>query len=246
MERKYAVVTGAGRGIGAAIAKKLAEEGYDILINYAHSKEKAEAVAKEIIEKYNVKAAIFQADVSSYEDMQAMRDFAVDTFGEQAAILINNAGYSNWAPFLEMKPEQYIQCINTDLLGAMHGIHLFAPLMVKNKFGRIINISSTAGLRGTPNMVDYAAAKGGMNALARVITLELGQYNIYANSVCPGYVITDGTADKGTELLDNISNQSPMKRVSTAEEIAEVVAFLIKNPVMGGQVVAPNYGIVLM
>lgn len=239
---KYAVVTGAGRGIGSAIAIRLAQDGYDILVNYARSKDRAEALAAEITEKYGVKALACQADVSKYDDMKAMYDFAIENFGDECGVLVNNAGFTNWKPFLEMTVEEYTNGISVDLLGAMHGTSLFAPLMVKHKFGRIINISSTAGLQGSPGMVDYSAAKGGLNAMAKALTLELGQFNVYANAICPGFIKTEGTAVLGPELIERCKEGSPMKNVGEVEEVAEIVAFLVKNPILGGQSLAPNYG----
>jgi NAD(P)-dependent dehydrogenase (short-subunit alcohol dehydrogenase family) len=242
MNNQYAVITGAGRGIGAAIAKLLAIDGYNILINYSRSADKANALATEISELHGVKAVAFGADVGKYDEMGAMRDFAEEALGGKCAVLVNNAGYENGKPFLETQPEQYEKLISIDLIGAMNACHLFVPLMVKQGIGCIVTIASTAALMGGHLMVDYSAAKGGQIALTKALARELGQYNISAVCIAPGYVRTDASAARGEGFLERIKNGSPLKRVCTPAEIAEMVSFAVKFPVLTGQTLAANYG----
>lgn len=144
--------------------------------------------------------------------------------------------------FLDMTPKMYQKLISVDLFGSLHCTHLFAPLMVEKKAGCIIMIASTAGLMGSPLMVDYSAAKGGQIAMAKALAQELGQYNISVVSIAPGFIKTEGTAARGAELLEMLKQQSPMGRVGEVEEIAEMVSYIVKAPIITGQVLVPNYG----
>lgn len=242
MGEKYAVVTGAGKGIGAAIAERLAVDGYDIVINYSRSQGPAETLARNIEQTYGKRALTFKADVSNYDEVKAMRDYAVENLGENCKVLVNNAGFENGTMFLDMTPKMYQKLISVDLFGSLHCTHLFAPLMVEKKEGCIIMIASTAGLMGSPLMVDYSAAKGGQIAMAKALAQELGQYNISVVSIAPGFIKTEGTAARGPELLEMLKQQSPMGRVGEVEEIAEMVSYIVKAPIITGQVLVPNYG----
>ncbi len=242
MEKGYAVVTGASRGIGKACAEQLAKEGYDVLINYSGNKERAQENAKNFSEKYGVKTAIFQANVSDLEQVEKMRDFAIENFGEDLRVLINNAGVGYVKPFFDLTQAELLEMINVDLVGTIYGFRVFAPIMVKNKFGRIVSMASTSGLRSTPNTAVYCAAKGGQIAFNRGMAIDLGQYNITCNCICPGFITTETSMNHGEEFFQRIANLSPLKVVADVGDIQEALSYLINSDVMTGQSIAVNCG----
>jgi len=242
MEKGYAVVTGGSRGIGAALCEQLAKEGYDVLVNYSSSPDRAEEVATKISSTYGIKALTFKASVNNYDEVKAMRDFALKEFGEKLTVLVNNAGLTNMKPLVELTREDYERVIGVDLLGTLHCCHLLGPLMIKQNFGKMVTIASTAGLEGQVGMADYCAAKAGQIGLNRSLALEWGKYNITCNVIAPGFVATEGTAQFGQELEDRIRALSPIGQISHVEDMQHTFSYLINSKVMTGQVLAPNCG----
>jgi NAD(P)-dependent dehydrogenase (short-subunit alcohol dehydrogenase family) len=242
MGKGYAIVTGSSRGIGKGCAEQLAKEGYGVLINYKVSKDLAEAHAKDLAERYGVKTAAFMADVSDIAQMEAMRDFAVKIFGEDLRVLVNNAGVGYVKSFFDLTNEELSEMINVDLVGTIYGYKLFAPIMMKNKFGRIVSMASTSGLRSTPNTAAYCAAKGGQIAFNRGMAIDLGPYNITCNCICPGFIRTETSMKHGEEFFQRIANLSPLKVVADVEDVQRALSYLINSDVMTGQSIAVNCG----
>lgn len=242
MGKGYAIVTGGSRGIGAGLCETLAEEGYDVLVNYSRSKERAEEVAKGISSKYGVMSAIFKADVESYSEVQAMRDFALETFGDKMAVLINNAGISNFKPFLTLTPQEYENVVKVDYIGTLNCCHVLGPIMIKQSSGVVITIASTAAFRPSPH-ADYCGAKGAQVAFNRALATEWGKYNIRCNVIAPGYIQTEGTEVLGTQVLEMVKAQSPMKVVGHIRDVQQALTYLLRAENMTGATISPNCGV---
>lgn len=219
---KVALVTGGSRGIGRAIALKLAEQGADVAVIYSGNKEKAEAVCREA-ENCGVKAVAFQCNVSDYKAAEETVKKVSDTFGT-IDILVNNAGITRDGLVLSMKEEDYDAVMDTNLKGAFNMIRHCSGIFLRKRSGKIINIASVSGLIGNPGQSNYAASKAGMIGLTKAVAKELAGRNVCCNAVAPGFIETDMTEalDKNNALMSQI----PMKRMGTPEDVAELVAFL--------------------
>lgn len=224
---KVAVVTGAGRGIGRAIALKLADAGANLVLNYRSSEKETEELIKEI-EAKGVKAVSVKADVSKFDEAEEIIKKAKSEFGK-VDILVNNAGITRDGLVMRMKEQDFDDVINVNLKGAFNCIRHVSPLMVKNKGGRIINISSVVGIVGNPGQINYCAAKAGIIGMTKSTAKELGSRGITVNAVAPGFIksdMTDALSDKQKEgILSNI----PLKKIGEAEDIANLVAFLASD-----------------
>ncbi len=242
---KVAVVTGAGKGIGRAIALKLAQLGASIVINYRSSAKEAEEVISEI-RKNGGKAEMVQGDVSSFEEAEKVIKFAVESFGK-LDILVNNAGITKDTLLLRMKEEDFSKVLDVNLKGVFNCTKHASSIMLKQKSGRIINISSVIGLIGNAGQANYAAAKAGIIGFTKSVAKELGTRGITANAIAPGFITTDMTevlADKVKEkLLENV----PLKRLGSPEDVANLAAFLASDNAsyITGQVINVDGGMVM-
>ncbi len=226
LKDKKAVVTGAGRGIGRAVAIGFARDGADVLINY-HSNDTAANEVVDIIQKMGRKAVAVKADVSDFNDAKAMVDTAVSELGG-VDILVNNAGMSIPAMFLDMPEEKWDRVINIHLKGAFNCSQAAANYMKEKKWGRIINVISTAGLYGTVGQINYASAKGGIIAFTKSAAKELGKLGINVNAFCPGVTFTDMTETLRTnEKFARIFKERIMLgRFSETDELVPAFVFL--------------------
>ncbi len=226
LKDKKAVVTGAGRGIGRAVAIGFAREGADVLINY-HSNDTAANEVVDIIQKMGRTAVAVKADVSNYNDAKAMIDTAVSELGG-IDILVNNAGMSIPAMFLDMPEEKWDRVIDIHLKGAFNCGQAAANYMKEKKWGRIINVISTAGLYGTVGQINYASAKGGIIAFTKSAAKELGKFGINVNAFCPGVTYTDMTETLRTnEKFARIFKERIMLgRFSETDELVPAFIFL--------------------
>jgi len=242
LDGKTAIVTGAGRGIGRAIAKELAETGANIVVNYATSGEAAEALAKEIRE-IGPKALTVQADVTDYAQVQEMVKQAMETFG-QIDILVNNAGITRDRTLKNMSKDQWDEVIHTNLDSLFNCTKLVLPHMLERKSGKIINISSFVALAGNVGQSNYAATKAGIIGFTKSVALEVARHGITVNAVCPGFTETDMLWEVPENVRQRILDRIPMARFGTSEEIAACVRYIAtEGDYMTAQAISINGGV---
>ena len=240
-----ALVTGASRGIGRQIALTLAEYGADVIVNYNGSREKAEEVVQEI-ESMGRKAAAVQCTVADFEACGKMVENMIAQFGH-IDILVNNAGITKDNLMIKMSEADFDAVIETNLKGTFHMIkHMYRPFL-KQKAGRIINLSSVTGILGNAGQANYAASKAGVIGLTKSVAKELAGRNITVNAVAPGYIDTDMTQAMTDTAKEAVLSQIPLKRAGTPKDIAEAVAFLAseKASYITGQVLSVDGGMAI-
>lgn len=242
---KNAIITGASRGIGEAMALRLGQMGYNVVINYRSDSSKAltEALIAKLKKEYDVEGVAVQADVSRYEDCEKLVKAAVEAFGEKIDVLVNNAGITNNAPFCELPREKYMAVLETNLISAFHMCHFVVPYMVKANGGCVINTSSVRGLMGSAQQADYCASKAGLIGMTRALALEFAKHNIRFNCICPGMIWTDMLRGVNQDEVAALAQSIPMGKIGNVEDIANAMEFLIKDEYMTGQYVSPNGGI---
>lgn len=220
---RVAAITGGSRGIGAEIAAKLASYGADIAILDCGNMDKAEETKKQISEKYSVKAEVYMCDVSDFKQCkEAVAKITAD-FGK-LDILVNNAGITRDALLLTMEEEDFERVLDVNLKGCFNMIKACGRCFIRNKYGKIINISSISGLKGLAGQANYAASKAGIVALTKVTARELGTKNVCCNAIAPGFIMTDMTKDLGSE--EEFLKSIPLKRLGKPEDVANLAAFL--------------------
>ncbi len=239
---KVAVVTGASRGIGAAIAIKLASLGADLALIYAGNTAKAEATA-ESCRAFGVRAETYPCNVADGEAVKAtVGKIRADLGGVQ--LLVNNAGITRDGLVAAMKEEDFDAVLDTNLKGAFHLIRHCSGLMLRARYGRIVNISSVAGLMGNPGQANYAASKAGLIGLTKTAARELASRGITVNAVAPGLIDTDMTRSLGLKE-EALRAAIPLGRAGRAEEVAEAVAFLLQADYITGVVLRVDGGMAM-
>ncbi|RIM30288.1 3-oxoacyl-[acyl-carrier-protein] reductase [Staphylococcus cohnii] len=239
---KNALVTGASRGIGRSIAIQLAEEGYNVAVNFAGNKEKAEAVVAEIKAK-GVESFAIQANVANGDEVKAMIKEVVSQFGT-VDVLVNNAGITRDNLLMRMKESEWDDVIDTNLKGVFNCIQKVTPQMLRQRSGSIINLSSVVGAVGNPGQANYVATKAGVIGLTKSAAKELASRNITVNAVAPGFIVFDMTDALTDDLKDQMLQQIPLSRFGEDTDIANTVAFLAsdKAKYITGQTIHVNGG----
>lgn len=225
LKGKTAIVTGGSRGIGAAICKRFAEQGANIALLYAGNTQKAEET-KAALQEMGVKAEAYQCNVADAEQVAAVCKQIIKDFGG-ADILVNNAGITKDKLVPMMKVPDFDSVVDTNLKGAFYMIKQLYPVFMKQKSGKIINISSVSGLMGNPGQTNYSASKAGLIGLTKSVAKELAGRNVNCNAIAPGFVATDMTENlsENNALVDHI----PMKRFAQPEDIANLALFLASD-----------------
>ena len=239
------LVTGASRGIGAAIARQFAIDGHDVAISYLGSAEKAQAVVDECV-KLGVKAVAIQADVSKEEDCKRLLAEAKAALGP-ISVLVNNAGQTKDGLAMRMSLQQWDQIIETNLTGTFLMCRAILPDLLKARAGRIINLTSVAGLYGNAGQANYAASKAGVIGLTQTLAKEVGSRGVTVNAVAPGFIESDMTASLSDTIKDSARERIVLGRFGKPEDIASVVGFLASEAAayITGQVIEVSGGLSL-
>ena len=242
LKNKIALITGAGRGIGRAIAIALAKEGAEVVINYNGSEERAKEV-KQTIEENGGKASIYKCNVSDFTACEAMIKDIVKEYGH-LDILVNNAGITKDGLIMKMKEEDFDSVLNVNLKGTFNTIRHSARQMLKQRSGKIINISSVSGILGNVGQANYAASKAGVIGLTKTMARELGSRGITVNAIAPGFVDTEMTEVLSEEIRENACKQIILGRFGKPEDIANTAVFLAsdKAAYITGQVISVDGG----
>lgn len=240
---KCALVTGGSRGIGSAICQKLAiDTDYHILINYQSNKEAAEETLKKVIENGNT-GEIIQFNVADSEEAKtALTQWEEANPSAIVEVIVNNAGITRDGLFMWMNHEDWSQVINTSLNGFYNVTNFFIQKMLRNKYGRIVNLASVSGVKGTPGQTNYSAAKGALVGVTKALAQEVAKRNITVNAVAPGFIKSDMTSQLDEKELIKMV---PANRFGEAEEVADLVSFLVskKASYITGEIININGGI---
>lgn len=242
LQGKIAVVTGASRGIGRAIAEKFAALGATVVINYNGSVQKAEEVKQGIVERGG-RAEILQCNVADFAACEAFIKAVTDQFG-RIDILVNNAGITKDGLMMRMSEEDFGDVIDVNLKGTFHCIRFASRQMMKQRSGRIINMSSVVGISGNAGQVNYAASKAGVIGMTKSAAKELASRGITVNAIAPGFIETDMTSVLSEKVKEETMKQIPLGRLGHAEDIAASAAFLASDEAgyITGQVLAVDGG----
>jgi 3-oxoacyl-[acyl-carrier protein] reductase len=242
---KVAVVTGSSRGIGRAIALRLAQDGAKVVVNYRSDEQAANEVVEQI-RSGGGEAVAVQGDVSQVAEAQALIDAAKDAF-DRVDILVNNAGTTRDTLLMRMSEDDWDIVIDTNLKGTFNCIKAASRQMMRQRYGRIVNVTSVAGISGNAGQANYASAKAGLIGLTKTVAKELGGRQITCNAIAPGLVATDLTADLPEALVCQAVDRTPLGRTGTPEDMAAAVAFLASDEAgyITGQVLAVDGGLAI-
>ena len=224
LKGKCAVITGASRGIGKCIATKFAKEGANVVINYRNNEEEALKVKQEL-EDLGSQVLVVKADVSELEQAENLIKEAKKEFG-RVDILVNNAGITKDNLIIRMKEEDFDSVIKTNLKGAFNCLKAVTPIMLKQKYGKIVNMASVVGVVGYPGQVNYCASKAGLIGMTKSLAKEIGSRNITVNAIAPGFIDTDMTKILSDDQKKKILSQIPLNKFGNVEDIANVALFL--------------------
>lgn len=243
--KKCALITGATRGIGKQIAITLAKQGYNIALNYRKENEELENTKKEI-EEIGVQVLAVKGDVANFEDCEKFVKQTIERFG-QIDVLVNNAGITKDMLLMRMKKEDFEQVIDTNLVGTFNVTKNVVPYMMKARSGRIINISSVVGISGNAGQTNYSASKAGIIGFTKSLAKEIASRNILVNAVAPGFIETNMTDVLKDDVKQEIAKNIPLRRMGTAQDVANVVKFLASDDssYITGQVINVDGGMLM-
>jgi acetoacetyl-CoA reductase len=243
LDGQVALVTGAGRGIGRAIAKELAATGANLVLNYATSAAETQALAEEIMETCHVRTLVVKADVSQYDRVSDLVNQAMQTFGK-IDILVNNAGINRDKVLKKMSREQWDEVIHVNLDSVFNCTRQIIPHMVERNSGKIVNISSFVGLAGNIGQSNYATTKAGVIGFTKAVALEVAHNGITVNAVCPGFIETDMLSTIPEEIRQRLIEKIPLGRFGKPEEVAACVRYIVTDGgYMTGQAISINGGV---
>ena len=242
---KVALITGGTRGIGKEIAYTLAEENYEIIINYRTENEELMKLKKEIEQK-RVRCLLLKGDVSNFEDCKKLVEEAINRINH-IDVLVNNAGITKDMLLMRMKPEDFNEVINVNLIGTFNMTKNVINYMMKERKGRIINVSSVVGISGNAGQTNYSASKAGIIGFTKSLAKEVASRNILVNAIAPGFIQTDMTNILKENVKDEIAKTIPLKRMGTAKDVANVVKFLVSedSSYITGQVIQVDGGMLM-
>lgn len=242
---KVAMITGATRGIGKQIALTLANEGYNIVLNYRTENDELKQLKNEI-ESKNVKCLAVQGDVTNFEDCKQMIESAIKEFGK-IDVLVNNAGITKDMLLARMKEEDFKQVIDVNLVGTFNMTKNVISYMMKARNGKIINISSVVGIEGNAGQTNYSASKAGIIGFTKSLAKEIASRNILVNAVAPGFIETNMTDVLKDDVKQEIAKNIPLKRMGTTQDVANVVKFLASDDssYITGQVINVDGGMLM-
>lgn len=233
------VVTGSSRGIGLAIAKQLADDGHQVVLNSRNP------LKPEVLEQFadaKLEVGTIVGDVSDFADAERMISAVKEQYG-RIDVLVNNAGITRDGLVMRMKEEDFDQVIATNLKGCFNMARHTTPIMLKQRSGTIINVSSVSGIMGNAGQVNYAASKAGVIGLTKSLARELASRSITVNTIAPGFIETDMTAEMSERVTEAMLGEIPLKRFGQAEEVASAVKFLMENRYVTGQTIEVNGGL---
>jgi 3-oxoacyl-[acyl-carrier protein] reductase len=241
--RQVAVVTGASRGIGRSCALKLAKSGFDVVVNYHSSEEKAMEVVNEI-KSYGCEAIAIKADVSKSKEVQSMFKEVMSQFG-RVDVLVNNVGIVEDSFIMMLSEDSFDRSIEINLKSYFYCCKQAALKMFKNKKGKIVNISSVSSIKGIPGQAVYSATKGAINSLTFVLAKELAQYGVQVNAVAPGFIDTDMLSSISEDKKNQYLSEIPLGRFGRPEEVGSLVSFLCQpeSEYITGQVIVVDGGL---
>ncbi len=242
---KVALVTGASRGIGKAIALQMAKDGYQVVVNYTSNEATALNVVNEI-KSYGVEAIAIKANVANFTEVEAMVKQCIDTFS-RIDVLVNNAGITRDNLLLRMSESDFEDVIDINLKGTFNCIKCISKIMMKQRSGVIINMSSVIGLIGNIGQVNYSASKGGVIAMTKSVAKELASRNIRCNAIAPGFIETEMTNQLSDTIKEKVIENIPLKAFGSVEDIANCVSFLVsdKSRYITGQTIQVDGGMVV-
>ncbi|MDO6354033.1 3-oxoacyl-[acyl-carrier-protein] reductase [Caloramator sp. CAR-1] len=245
LKGKIALITGAAKGIGRAIAEKFAQEGASLVINYRTYNDSLKEL-EEKLKGFGAEVLLVQGDVKNYSDAENMVKASLEKFG-RIDILVNNAGITKDNLLMRMSLEDFDDVLEVNLKGAFNLIKAGVPHMIKQKSGRIINISSVIGLIGNAGQANYAASKAGLIGLTKSVAKEVASRNITVNAIAPGYIVTDMTEKLPEKIKEKMMELIPLKRLGNPEDVANLAAFLASDMAsyITGQVINVDGGMVM-
>lgn len=243
---KVALVTGASRGIGKNIIVTLAKEGYDVALNYRSKTPEVDELKSEIESIYGVKCALVQGDVAKFEDAEKIIKETIELLG-RIDVLVNNAGITKDGLLMRMSKEDFENVVDVNLVGTFNVTRNAVPIMIKQRSGRIINISSVVGVAGNAGQTNYSASKAGIIGFTKSLAKEVASRNVLVNAIAPGFIETDMTNVLSDKVKENINNQIPLNKMGTPEDVAKVVKFLASedSSYITGQVINVDGGMIM-